>query len=291
MSAGPQLVSWLPVGPVLEAIVALSPADRLTLIVEQAHLSAHFNWGVDPLPVPWGARTHFRKYFSDVVDVHDPRHGVPVGGWPAVPVAPGEGAAARHAAFKLLFGRACGMYAGQYPTQAGRQCALAALDVCSCGGVDGGQGRRCCATVCTRWEVWYGTNCQPCFVLHFNCTYISLPTPPPTLSTLSFNSALANGPLQYSMPIPVHSKRMMNMALEDMVHVYFAEEKDLPFGWRGYDPGWGGGGPHDVAPKKPGGKKRGPPASGRGEAAPGALLQAGPEEGAGAAKAKRTRGL
>lgn len=174
-SASPQWVSWLPVGPILQAVVDLSPADREVLIVEQALLSAHFNWGVDPLPAPLGARTHFRKYFSDIVDVHDPRTGVPGAAWPAF--VPGTGPAARHTAFRHLFDVASG---------------------------------------------------------------------------------LARGPQQYSMPIPMYSKRMMNMALEDMVHVYYADKVDLPKGWRGYDPGWGGGGPHFLGgpPKKPQKKAR-----------------------------------
>lgn len=93
-------------GPILQAVVDLSPADREVLIVEQALLSAHFNWGVDPLPAPLGARTHFRKYFSDIVDVHDPRTGVPGAAWPAF--VPGTGPAARHTAFRHLFDVASG---------------------------------------------------------------------------------------------------------------------------------------------------------------------------------------
>jgi hypothetical protein len=97
-------VSWRPTGGVLEAIVALDQADRDLLTVQQASLSAHFDWGVGPNPIPGAALPFTRHYFSSVVEVHDPRLGLPLG-WVMA-----RGEVARHAAYKDLFQMAVGTY-------------------------------------------------------------------------------------------------------------------------------------------------------------------------------------
>jgi hypothetical protein len=57
--------------------------------------------------------------------------------------------------------------------------------------------------------------------------------------------------LLYVLPVPLYSSRMMTLALEDMVKVYYAAPGDFPGGFTGYDPqyplpgGAGGGGGDD----------------------------------------------
>lgn len=109
----PATVSWRPQGVVLQTLVGLGLGDRERLIVEQACLSQHCDWPVDP--VGYAPGHHFWRYFSSVQAVHDPRNGVPDPAtspwWPALAIQPGvmEGDSCRHTAYKALFKRAHGM--------------------------------------------------------------------------------------------------------------------------------------------------------------------------------------
>lgn len=103
-AADPVDVSWRPQGWVLHHLCHLSEPDRQALIREQAELSAHFNWGVDAV-LFGGAVHHLRRYFTAVVELHDPRTGLPVDAW-----WPGDGhatgKAARRAAYAAIYKRA-----------------------------------------------------------------------------------------------------------------------------------------------------------------------------------------
>ena len=109
----PATVSWRPQGVVLQTLVGLGLGDRERLIVEQACLSQHCDWPVDP--VGYAPGHHFWRYFSSVQAVYDPRNGVPDPAtspwWPALAIQPGvvEGDSCRHTAYKALFKRAHGM--------------------------------------------------------------------------------------------------------------------------------------------------------------------------------------
>jgi hypothetical protein len=108
-AADPVYVSWLPRGAVLRTLCELPEEDRLALIREQAHLSSHFNWGVDPFLFN-GAVHHTRRYFSSVVTIHDPRNGLPAAAWwPGGECGAGE--VARHRAYTAIFKRATRAYA------------------------------------------------------------------------------------------------------------------------------------------------------------------------------------
>jgi hypothetical protein len=107
-AADPVYVSWLPQGAVLRTLCDLPEDDRLALIRELAHLSAHFNWGVDPFLFN-GAVHHTRRYFSSVAAIHDPRGGLPAAAWwPGDACGAGAGARLRaHAAILKRATRAC----------------------------------------------------------------------------------------------------------------------------------------------------------------------------------------
>ena len=98
-------MSWKPQGAVLATLCELPQADRLALIVEQAGLSAHCDWGVDPVAVE-GNEVFLWRYFSSVVRIHDPRTGVPAAGWWPASASVAGGVVARHAAYRAIHKRA-----------------------------------------------------------------------------------------------------------------------------------------------------------------------------------------
>ena len=79
-SASPNHVSWVPVGAVLTDIVGRPTDERWDLIRELACLARHCDWGVDAVRRGGTVRYRF-KYFSSVVQLHDPTGGLPPLRW------------------------------------------------------------------------------------------------------------------------------------------------------------------------------------------------------------------